>query len=133
MTDMDCSAVDRLFDALGAGDVAAATACLTADARVWHGFDGIAQTPDEAARGWAGFIAAFPERAFVDARRQVTATGCVQQHMMVARLADGSRKAWPVCVVIRIERGLIARLDEYIDPAGAFAPDDDAVLVTPGL
>lgn len=129
------AALDRMFGALSAGDVAAAAACFTPDARIWHGFDAVSHDLASIARDWTGFIAAFPERRFIDVRRQATAEGCVQQHLMVARLASGARKAWPVCVVVRMgEGGAIARLDEYIDRAGTIAlPDDAGDPVTPGM
>ena len=126
--------IDRLFGALGGGDIDAAVACFAPDGTVWHSFDCVVHDRDSMARDWAGFVGAFPERAFADARRQATADGCVQQHLMVGRTATGVRKAWPVCVVVRVDRdGLIVRLDEYIDRAGAFTLADDAPAVTPGL
>lgn len=128
------AALDRMFGALSRGDLEAAAATLAPEGRVWHGFDRIAHDRAGIVRDWEPFVAGFPERAFVDVRRQVTATGCVQQHLMVGRLKDGSRKAWPVCVVVRMgEGGLIARLDEYIDRAGAFTLEDGEAAITPGF
>ncbi|HEX7875293.1 MAG TPA: nuclear transport factor 2 family protein [Sphingobium sp.] len=127
------TALDRLFDALARGDVDGAVATLTPDARVWHGFDGIAHDREAIARDWTGFVGAFPERFVTDIRRQTTADGLVQQHLMVVRTAQGRRMAWAVCVVVRLEGDRIARLDEYIDRAGSFAIADDAPLTTPGM
>ena len=74
----------------------------------------------------------FSERGVADVRRQQTPTGYVQQHLFVVRGKDGVRKAWPVCIVVRVQDGKIARLDEYIDLSAAFDPGEDEV-VTPGF
>ncbi|MBU6269554.1 MAG: nuclear transport factor 2 family protein [Sphingomonadales bacterium] len=124
--------IDRMFAALAAGDIAAARACYTADALCWHSFDGVAHDLDAITDQWRDLVSGFPRRAFVDVRRQATATGFVQQHVMVGWTAAGVAKAWPCCIVVRVENGLIARLDEYIDRAGAFVPQGDAI-VAPGL
>ena len=128
----DGAVIDRLFDALAAGDLAAARACCTSDAVVWHGFDGVALDLDGITAQWQGLIDAFSERVVVDVRRQPTPQGFVQQHVMVCG-REGLRKAWPICIVVRIVDGLIARLDEYIDRAGAFTPPDAGAVATPGL
>ena len=120
----DAHPVDRLFDALSSGDADAARRCLTPDATVWHSFDRITQNPDEAARDWAAMIAVFPERRISDVRRQQTARGFVQQHLWVARTASGKVMAWPVCMVVETDGNLISRIEEYIDRAGSFTPDE---------
>ena len=124
--------IDLMFDALAAGDVAAARAACTPDARIWHSYDGLALTLDEIEPQWAGLVAGTAERIVTDVRRQETPGGFVQQHLFVIRPLGGARKAWPVCVVARVEDGRIARLDEYIDRSGAFAPGEGEV-VTPGF
>jgi ketosteroid isomerase-like protein len=125
--------VDRLFRALEDGDLDAARACLTPDAVIWHGFDRKAHDLASIAEDWRQLVANFPGRAFVDVRRQATATGLVQQQLLVVTARDGRRMAWPVCMVIRLEGGLIARLDDYIDRAGVFVPEGEGPITTPGL
>lgn len=125
--------IDRMFAALERGDLAAAAECYTPDARVWHGFDGIAHDLAGIMAEWEALVASFPWRAFVDARRQPTPDGFVQQHVMVGATLSGVRKAWPVCIVVRIEGERIARLDEYIDRAGAFEPPAEGPVRAPGL
>ena len=124
--------LDRMYDAFAAGDVAAARACITPDARIWHCFDGDAQDVETAAKAWEGLFAHSRERDVKDVRRQATADGVVQRHLFVMRLPSGERKAWPVCLVVRVEGDLIARLDEYIDRAGGFTVAEGA-LTTPGF
>ncbi len=112
--------IDQMYDALAAGDVAAARACYAPDAVIWHSFDRLELTPDQAAKDWEALIATFPERGSRDVRRQPTPTGFVQQHVWFVRTADGKNMAWPLCIVVEVEDGLIKRLDEYIDRAGWF-------------
>lgn len=123
--------VDRLYDALARGDTAGARACCTPDARFWHCFDGEAQDLDTAVRGWEQLIAHSAARGIEDVRRRPLDDGFVQQHMFAMTTAAGARKGWAVCLVVRLDGDLIARVDEYMDRAGSFAPAEGAP--TPGL
>ena len=129
----DEAIVDRFFGGLASGDLGACLACLAPNARIWHSFDGLAQDSAESFIGWQALVANFPERAIVDIRRHAIAGGFVQQHLMTCRTAAGKAIGWPVCVVIRLENGLIARIDEYIDRAGKFDFEDPQQAKTPGL
>jgi ketosteroid isomerase-like protein len=121
MTEMtEITVIDRMYAALVAGDVAGACGCYTVDAVIWHGFDRVGMTRDEAAQSWAAMTAHFPERRVSDVRRQPTPTGFVQQLNWHARTHEGKWMGWPVCIVVEIRDGLIARIDEYIDRAGWF-------------
>lgn len=124
--------VDQMFEALARGDIAAARATCTPDARIWHSYDRVALDLDGIAEQWAALVAGTAERGISDVRRQPTPDGLVQQHLFYIRPAGGARKIWPVCVVARIEGGRIARLDEYIDRAGSYASDEEP-LATPGF
>lgn len=129
----DGAVIDRMFAALGRGDLMAVAECYTPDARVWHGFDGIAHDLASIMVEWEALVANFPQREFVDVHRQPTPDGFVQQHVMTGTTLSGIRKAWPVCVVVRIKDGRIARLDEYIDRAGSFEPPAEGPVTAPGL
>lgn len=128
----DTNPIDRMFDALAVGDLAAARAACTSGARIWHSFDRVAHDLDSIERDWAGLIAATEARGITDVHRQPTPDGFVQQHLFWITPKGGTRKIWPVCVVVRVEDGLIARFDEYIDRAGAYASDEEP-LRTPGF
>lgn len=129
----DGAVIDRMFAALSCGNLADAAACFTPDARIWHSFDCIAHDLGAIMLEWEGLVANFPLRDFVDVRRQPTSSGFVQQHVMTGTTASGARRAWPVCIVVRIKDGHIARLDEYIDRAGAFEPLAGGPVRTPAL
>lgn len=122
----DPAVIDRLFDALSAGDLDAAGACFAPNGIVWHSFDRIEQDRAAMVEGWRGLVAGFPERSFVDAWRAPIPGGFVQRHLMVGVTGTGARLAWPVCIFVTVgEDGLIERLDEYIDRAGKFEVEDD--------
>jgi ketosteroid isomerase-like protein len=60
--------------------------------------------------------------AYSDVRRLVTESAVTEQHTVTLTRTDGVQVASDVCVVLRFDdRGLITRLDEYVDTA-AFAP-----------
>jgi ketosteroid isomerase-like protein len=126
-------AIDQFYEALTRNDVAAALALCTPDARFWHCFDGDPQDLETASRGWAGMAAAFAQTGFADVRRTPTGDGrYLQQQLFWAQPASGKRIAWAVCMIVELRDGRIARLDEYIDRAGAFdLPSLD--VVTRGL
>ncbi|MBH0779741.1 nuclear transport factor 2 family protein [Nocardia bovistercoris] len=123
-TSATTNVIDRLFGALERGDVAAAQACLTEDAVIWHGFDRIRHDRESVGKDWEQLVANFAQRRFVDVHRRPTPDGFVQQHVMSVRTATGILLAWPLCVVVTVRGDRIARIDEYIDRAGHFTPDD---------
>ena len=55
------------------------------------------------------------DRHYADRRVATFATGFVQQHVLIGRLADGTKFRLPACVVATVEQGLIVRFDEYYD------------------
>ena len=65
------------------------------------------------------FIRTLPDRNYRVTRREALSDGFLQQHVLEATLPDGTKWAMDACVVIRIENGLITRLDEYLDSAQA--------------
>jgi len=129
----DGAIIDRMYSALGNGDIDAAVACYTPDAHIWHSFDCVAFNLDAIRPQWEGMKSGFPEQEVADIWREKIEGGFVQRHMWVVRTASGERKAWAVCIFVTIRDGLIARLDEYIDRAGAFSQQGEGPLVTPSL
>jgi ketosteroid isomerase-like protein len=123
--------IDRMFDALARGDVAAARACCTPDVVVWHSFD--RQPVSLAGSGaWEKLATGFAGRSFVDIRRSAVPGGWVQRNQLIARTPSGARLAWPMCLFVTLRDGLIDRIDEYIDRAGHYEPSGDEPS-TPGL
>jgi ketosteroid isomerase-like protein len=106
----DDNIIDRFFGTMQSCDIAALRDCLTEDAVVWHSYDRIAMGPDDVVKAWEAMAATFTERGITDVRRQQTPGGYVQQHLFVVRMKDATRKAWPVCIVVQMRDGRIARL-----------------------
>jgi len=125
--------IDRFYAALTAGDIEAARACCAAEALFWHCFDGVAQDLATASQGWAALKGAFAELAAADVRRARTDAGSyVQRHLFMGRKPSGELVGWPVCLMVEVRNGLIWRIDEYIDRAGALA-FSSTEAATPGL
>jgi len=74
----DGEVIERAYVALATGDLIAARACFTPDAKVWHGFDGIVRDLDETMSDWEGIVANFAERGIDDVRRERIDDGFLQ-------------------------------------------------------
>lgn len=108
---------ERFVGAIQTGDTATVRACYAPDAKLWHNTDRIEQTVDQNMKVLDWFIRTLPDRNYRVVRREALADGFLQQHVLEATLPDGTRWSMDACVVVRIEDGLITRLDEYLDSA----------------
>jgi ketosteroid isomerase-like protein len=108
---------ERFVNAIQTGDVATVRACYAPGAKIWHNTDNVEQTVDENIRVLDWFIAKLPDRNYRVLRRVALPDGFLQQHVLEATLPDGTAWTMDACVVIRMENGLITRLDEYLDSA----------------
>ena len=112
---------ERFLGAIEHGDVATVRACYALDAKIWHNNDEIEQTVDQNVRVLEWFMRKLPDRRYRVIRRQALPDGFLQQHVLEATLPDGTPWRLPACVVVRIQDGLITRLDEYLDSAHTLA------------
>ena len=111
----------RLMEAIQAGDVAAVEALYADDMVGWRNFDR-RELGKKAMVRIIEFLAKQVRELRYDAIRvEATPTGYVQQHVLHAIAADGSKVESPACLVVAVEGGRIKRLDEYLDSA-AIAP-----------
>jgi len=113
--------VDTFFAALEEGSISGVLACYTPDARIWHNFDQVTVSPEGNVEGLETLFRNFASRRYVDVRRQATAGGLVQQHILRLETPDGRMIDWPGCIVFDFRDGLISRLDEYVDLASLSA------------
>jgi len=113
-----CDVVDKFYEALENRDLQGAVACCNPDAVFWHNFDGVAQSLEQAKRGWESLIANFQANYVTDVRREMINSGVVQRHMFVMLTKEGHLTGKPCCILVRLKEGLIERLDEYINLAG---------------
>ena len=108
---------DKFVGAIQSGDVATVRACYAPDAKLWHNTDHIEQTVDQNMKVLEWFIKTLPDRNYRVTRREALPDGFLQQHVLEATLPDGTKWSMDACCVIKMENGLITRLDEYLDSA----------------
>lgn len=118
MTSQEYIAFAKKFvGAIQSGDTATVRACYHPDAKLWHNSDGIEQTVDQNMKVLDWFIRTLPDRNYRVTRLEALPDGFMQQHVLEATLPDGTKWAMDACVVVKIENGVITRLDEYLDSA----------------
>ena len=110
---------ERFVGAIQSGDTDTVRACYHPDAKLWHNTDNIEQTVDQNMKVLGWFINNLPDRNYRVLRREALSDGFLQQHVLEATLPDGSLFKMSACVVVRVENGVITRLDEYLDSAEA--------------
>ena len=107
----------KLFAAVEAGDVETVRNLYAPEFRIWHNYDGVAQTAEEnlGVLGW--LVANVSNRRYENVRLEKTESGFVQQHVLRGTLASGEKLELPACMVGIVKDGKVVRLDEYFDPA----------------
>lgn len=108
---------ERLFAAIMAGDVEAVAALYAPDVAIWHNSDGREQDKEENLRVLRWVTRNVEELRYEEIRREATASGFVQQHVLRGKAANGSAVEIPACIVGTVRDGLITRIDEYLDSA----------------
>ena len=117
--------VNRLSTAIEAGDLETVQRCYSPDVVVWANFDGKARGLDSSLRLLDWLLSGTTDRSYEIVRRIEIEGGVLQQHVLHGTATTGKEFAMPACLVIRVDDGLITRLDEYLDPAAmatAFDP-----------
>jgi len=109
--------VDRLIRGIEAGDLAAVRSVYAPDVIVWAGFDDRERDVDSSLGVLEWLLSVSTERRYEIVRRIEIEGGVLQQHVLHATTRAGKTFSMPACLVIRVERGLITRVDEYLDPA----------------
>ncbi len=118
MTQTDYIAfAQRFIGAIQSGDIEAVRACYHPDARIWHNNDGVEQTVDQNMKVLGWIMRKLPDRRYRVTRLEALSDGFLQQHVLEATLSDGTAWSLDACVIVRMENGLITRLDEYLDSA----------------
>jgi ketosteroid isomerase-like protein len=105
----------RVMRAIETGDRDAIAACYAPDARIWHNFDGVAQTVPENLATLDWIEKRLSNRKYEIVARHAFAGGYVQQHVLTGTLNNGEPFRMPACLVVQVADGKITRLDEYLD------------------
>ena len=111
----------RFFDAIEAGNIDQVRAIYARDAVIWHSTDNLESTVEDNLDVLRGFVARIPYRRYTNRRLEIFPGGFLQQHLLVARRADGKELTLAACVVCKVSGGRITRLDEYFDSAALAA------------
>lgn len=116
---------NRFVAAVESADTKALDHIYTADAVVWRNYDRREQPRDDNIAGVAKFPQLFKSFKYVNIRRHFFAGGFVQQHIVSGVKANGDVFRVPVCMVIAVRDGRIARIDEYFDSAQDARPPEN--------
>ena len=108
---------DRLFTAIGAGDLDAIREIYAPGIKVWHNFDRAEQSLEENLRVLSWVVKNVVGLRYEQVRRERTESGFLQQHVLRGTPPGGAPLEVMACVVCRVEGGRITRLDEYLDSA----------------
>lgn len=88
--------------------------CFTADAVIWHNYDGLEQGVDDVLPMLTALVELVPGVRYDDIRRTAIPGGFVQQHVIRGTAAGGELEL-PACMVIQVRDDRICRLEEYLD------------------
>lgn len=108
---------NRMSLAVQERDVPAARALFAPDATIWHNTDGQDQTVDECLAMYPLLKAAMPRHDMRLVSRRIFPDGYIQQEVMEATLVNGVTLSLPLCSVVSVVAGRIARIEEYMDSA----------------
>ncbi|MFI5315020.1 MAG: nuclear transport factor 2 family protein [Myxococcota bacterium] len=108
---------EKLFAAIPRGDLEAVRGIYAPAAEIWHNHDGVTQDVAANLRVLDWVVRNISGLRYEDVRRQATPTGFVQQHVLRGSGPGGKPVEIAACIVCRVERGRITRLDEYLDSA----------------
>jgi ketosteroid isomerase-like protein len=108
---------NRLFTAIERSDTAAIESMWADDVKVWHTGDACDNNRARALKVIRWFIDNTTQRDYEVLDRRFFDGGFVQQHVLRADAINGASITLRVCIVIKVDNGLITRIDEYFDPA----------------
>lgn len=107
---------DSLVACAQAGDLAKLRTICVPDVALWHNTT-LVELRGEAAFKALEFVVAIPDLKYAEIRRHFWEDGFVSQHVVTGRKPDGTVFRLPVCYVVTVREGRIARLEEWWDSA----------------
>jgi uncharacterized protein len=118
---MPKSVIEKLLNAIEAGDTKLMQGLYWPNAEIWRNTDGIVRGVKDSVAIVKTFVENFSNIKFEEQRLEAFSNGFVQQHRMTATAPDGSAISLHSCMVFRVKDDKIVRHDEYFD-ATMFAP-----------
>jgi ketosteroid isomerase-like protein len=113
--------VARLVGGIEDGELEMVRSLYAPGAVVWTCFDEQERDVPGSMRVLEWLVGATSERHYEVTRRIEIEGGVLQQHVLRATALNGKEFSMAACLVIRIEHGLITRIDEYLDPKPVIA------------
>jgi ketosteroid isomerase-like protein len=112
--------------AFEAGDLDAIAALYADDVVVWHNFDQLERTREQALASAAWVAGELEDFEVADLWVAAVPGGFVQQCVFRAReRATGKELVTPAMLRVHVRDGRITRIEEYTDPAGGNIPDPE--------
>lgn len=105
--------------AIEAGDTARLYECCADDVVIWHNTDNAEVNLDHVARILSWLAKNVRDFCYTGIRRRAFAGGYLQQHVLTGIAPSGEDLRLPACLVVHVAAGRIARIEEYLDSAGA--------------
>ena len=124
MTDVDdeiLALADRMFRCIEDGDLDTLRTLYTDDMVIWANIDGREQDVDSSMKILGWLCHKLRDRHYDVARRECIEGGFLQEHVLRGTAPDGTTIAMPACIIATVRDGRIARIHEYLDPAGVSA------------
>lgn len=121
---------ERLFTAIGAGDLDVVEALLDPDVRVWTNFDDRTVDRARALRTIGWLATTFSGLRYDVVDRFATADGFVQRHVLRGTAPNGTEVAMPACILAEVlvdedaagaTSARVTSMVEYLDPAPLMA------------
>jgi ketosteroid isomerase-like protein len=115
-----------LMSAIAAGDIDTLRRLYAPSARIWHNGENAEQTVEENLRILRWLARNVRDLRYEEIRREPTAAGYVQRHVLRGSVPDGTPIEVPACLFVTVADGRIARIEEYadsraVDPLRAYA------------
>jgi ketosteroid isomerase-like protein len=118
LSDDDKLAIAARFGATSRDNDADAYAAMCAPGAVtWHNFDEIEVPTEQTVRTVAWLHRTVPDLSWTDVAVHPTPTGFVSQSIMAGTAPGGPLRVHSCVVVALDDRGLVTRVEEYLDPA----------------
>lgn len=113
---------DRLFTAIGEGDVDVVGSLLADEVTVWTNFDQRTVDRDRALRTIGWLVRTIEGLHYEIVERIPTPAGFVQRHVLRGRAPNGTEVAMPACIVAEVavdgpSAGRVTSMAEYTDPS----------------
>lgn len=108
---------ESLFAAIMRGDIEAVRAIYAPNAVIWHNNDQVEETPERNLRVLKWVSTNVKDLRYEEMKRQETATGFIQQHVLRGIAPNGTALEIPACIICEVKDGHIVRLEEYLDSA----------------